>query len=325
MFMHPSFFFFFFFLLFSVMLAISSNSWLFAWMGLEVNLLSFIPIMLKKFNKYSTEASIKYFLIQTIASIIIIFYFLFMKDNFTIIIFMCLMLKMGAAPFHQWLPSISEGLSWPVLLIILLLQKLNPLILITFMFKTGLLISALQIFVVSSALMGSIGGLSQSSLRKIMIFSSISHLSWILSSMLVSNWAWFNYFLLYAVILSSLVITLYKTEISTINDLLVKNKSILSSIIASSMMSMGGLPPFSGFVPKLVVTQDLLNSKFYFILLFLLMSTFLSLFFYCRMFTALMFMKTSLNLFCTKQKKNMFLVFFNLSVLLVPSMFFVLL
>nr|AXI98831.1 NADH dehydrogenase subunit 2 [Pseudoniphargus unisexualis] len=322
MFIHPSFFIFFFFLLFSVFLTISSNSWLFAWMGLEINLLAFVPIMLKKFNKYNTESAIKYFLVQAVASMFIIFSFLFIKSNFTIIILMALMMKMGASPFHQWLPSISEGLSWPVLMMTLVLQKLNPLMLTTFMSKTEGLMFMLQLFIICSALIGSVGGLLQSSLRKIMIFSSVSHLSWVLSSIMVSNWSWFNYFFIYSLILSSLIITLHKAEIMTINDLLIKNKNTLSSIICVSMMSMGGLPPFSGFMPKLIVTQDLMNNNFNFIMLFLLSSTFISLFFYCRMFISALFMKASLNLFYTNTKKNFSLIFLNMSALMMPSMFF---
>nr|CTP93707.1 NADH dehydrogenase subunit 2 [Pseudoniphargus gorbeanus] len=323
MFIHPSFFLFFSFMLLSMFMTISSNSWLFAWMGLEINLLSFIPIMLKKFNKYNTESAIKYFLVQVIASVFIIFSFLFIKSNFNIIIFLALMMKMGASPFHQWLPSISDGLSWPAILMTLVMQKLNPLILTTFMFKTEDLIFVLQVFIISSALVGSVGGLTQSSLRKIMVFSSISHLSWVLSSMLVSNWAWFNYFLLYSLILSSLIITLYKTEIMSINDLLTKNKTVYSYIISISMMSVGGLPPFSGFMPKLIVVQDLMNNNFNFIMLFLLFSTFISLFFYCRMFVSILFIKSTLNLFFTKSKKSFFLIFLNSSMLVMPGLFFI--
>nr|AXI98818.1 NADH dehydrogenase subunit 2 [Pseudoniphargus triasi] len=324
MFIHPSFILFFMFLLFSIVLTISSNSWLFAWIGLEINLLSFIPIMLKKMNKYSTEVAIKYFLIQAISSIYLLFFFLFLKYYVSITLMLVLMLKMGAAPFHQWLPSIADGLSWWALYILLIMQKMNPLILVSFLMKPHELMYLLQVFILASALIGSIGGLSQTSLRKILVFSSISHLSWLLSSFLVSNWAWLNYFMIYAFILFSLIFTLYKSEIFSINDLLLKNKIYLSLLISVSIMSMGGLPPFSGFIPKFIIMQSLILNNLLFILMFLLLSTFISLFFYSRMFLSILLLKTSLNSCAYQCNFKMTVIFINFSALFFPSLFIIL-
>nr|YP_009160731.1 NADH dehydrogenase subunit 2 [Pseudoniphargus daviui]CCB84628.1 NADH dehydrogenase subunit 2 [Pseudoniphargus daviui] len=320
MFIHPSFMLFFSFLLFSVIFTISSNSWLFAWIGLEMNLLSFVPIMLKKLNKYSTEVAIKYFLIQTISSIYLLF-FLFMKFYLIITLMSVLMLKMGAAPFHQWLPSIVDGLSWPALFILLILQKVNPFILMSFLTKPTEFMYMLQLFIVSSALIGSMGGLNHTSLRKILVFSSISHLSWLLASFLVSNWVWLNYFLIYAFILFSLIFTLHFMEMYSINDLLLKNKTYNSALITLSIMSIGGLPPFSGFVPKFIVMQSLFLNNLYFIMFFLLTSTFVSLFFYARMFLSVLLLKTSVANYSYFYNHKMTIIFMNLSALFFPSIF----
>nr|AXI98610.1 NADH dehydrogenase subunit 2 [Pseudoniphargus mateusorum] len=323
MFIHPSFMLFTIFLLFSIVLTISSNSWLFAWVGLEMNLLSFIPIILKKLNKYSTEVSIKYFLIQSVSSVYLLFFFLFMKSYIIITIMLALMLKLGAAPFHQWLPSMADGLSWPSLFILLILQKLNPLILLSFLMKPGELIDVAHIFIFSSALIGSVGGLTHSSLRKILVFSSISHMSWILAAFLASNWAWFNYFLVYAFILLSLIVSLHKTETFSINDLLMKNKSSVSLLISVSILSIGGLPPFSGFVPKFIVIQPLLSDKLFFTLFFLLLSTFISLFFYARMFLSILLLMNSYNNQNFNYGFNSSLTYLNVSALLLPSIFII--
>nr|AXI98597.1 NADH dehydrogenase subunit 2 [Pseudoniphargus longipes] len=321
MFVHPSFLLFFSFLLFSVLFTVSSNSWLFAWIGLELNLLSFVPIMLKKLNKYSTEVAVKYFLIQAISSIYLLFFFLFFKHYLIITLMLVLMLKMGAAPFHQWLPSLADGLSWPALFILLIFQKINPLILVSFLVKPQEFMYILHVFIVSSAIIGSIGGLNQTSLRKILVFSSISHLSWLLASFLVSNWAWFNYFIIYSLILFSLVYILYKTEIFSINDLLLKNKMYASMLITLSIMSMGGLPPFSGFVPKFIMMQSLFLNNLYFVMFFLLMSTFISLFFYSRMFLSILLLKSSLSYYYFYYNNKMIAIFLNFSVLFFPSIF----
>nr|AXI98558.1 NADH dehydrogenase subunit 2 [Pseudoniphargus elongatus] len=324
MFIHPSFLLFFIFLVFSIIFTVSSNSWLFAWMGLEMNLLSFIPIILKKLNKYSTEAAIKYFLVQAISSIFFLFFFLFLKHYLIITLLLILMFKMGAAPFHQWMPSISEGLSWASLFMLLILQKMAPLILTSFLMKPSAIFYLMQVFIYSSALVGSIGGLAHTSLRKILVFSSISHLSWILASFLVTNWAWLNYFFIYSLILFSLMFSLYMTEIFTINDLLMKNKTSISALITISIMSMGGLPPFSGFLPKFIVIQPLILNNLYFLLLFLLMSTFISLFFYSRMFLSVLLLKNSLNIQNFNSVYSPAFMFFNISILFLPSFFFML-
>nr|AXI98636.1 NADH dehydrogenase subunit 2 [Pseudoniphargus morenoi] len=323
MFIHPSILLFFSFLVFSVIITVSSNSWLFAWIGLEMNLLSFIPIMLKKLNKYSTEVAIKYFLVQAISSIYLLFFFLFMNHYLVITLMLVLMLKIGAAPFHQWLPSIADGLSWPTLFILLILQKINPLILVSFLVKPESAVHLLYLFITSSALIGSIGGLSQISLRKILVFSSISHLSWLLASFLVSNWAWVNYFFIYAFILFSLIYTLYKMEIFSINDLLLKNKVFASLLVSLSIMSIGGLPPFSGFVPKFILMQAFLLNNLYFVMFFLLISTFISLFFYSRMFLSILLLKSSLASYTHQYSYKMTIIFLNFSALFFPTIFMI--
>nr|AXI98714.1 NADH dehydrogenase subunit 2 [Pseudoniphargus sp. 1-Balearics] len=323
MFIHPSFLLFFSLLLFSVILTVSSNSWLFAWIGLEMNLLSFIPLMLKKLNNYSTEVVIKYFLIQAVSSVYLLFFFLFMKYYLTIMLMLILMLKMGAAPFHQWLPAVVDGLSWPAFFILLTVQKINPLILASFLAKPQEFAYFLQMFIISSAVIGSIGGLTQMSLRKILGYSSIAHLSWLLASLLVSNWAWLNYFILYTFILSSLVYTLYKMEIFSINDLLLKNKVHASLLIALSILSIGGLPPFSGFVPKFIMIQSLLLNNLYFIVLFLLISTFISLFFYSRMFLSILLLKGSLGVYAHRFSNKLSIISLNFSALFFPSLFMI--
>jgi NADH-ubiquinone oxidoreductase chain 2 len=95
------------------LIAISASSWLGAWIGLEINLLSFIPLMSDKFNQFSTEAALKYFLTQALASSILLFGVLYLgisnqltfsssleETSLNILLSSTLLLKMGAAPFH---------------------------------------------------------------------------------------------------------------------------------------------------------------------------------------------------------------------------------
>nr|QQQ88815.1 NADH dehydrogenase subunit 2 [Hyalella latimana] len=327
MLMHPSLFLVYLTLLFSVLLVLSANSWFIVWMGLEMNLVFFIPLMLKKNNKYSNESSIKYFLTQTFASVLIISSALLLSEGVTLLEYIllgALFLKTGSAPFHQWLPSLVEGLSWDCLMVLFILQKMGPLLLISFLLKKGALHSLVYLVVSCSAVVGSLGGLMSASIRKIMAYSSISHMSWVLTSMMLSNFGWISYYLVYCVVLVCTLDLFTKMSVFSINQLMMS--SVKSRVIMGvSLLSLGGLPPFTGFVPKFMVSVVLLENKSYFLFFVLLGGTFLSLFFYMRLVLVVGMLSTKNMVFkCEAMIKSSKLVL-NFMGLILPSLFFMVL
>nr|DAZ91276.1 TPA_asm: ND2 [Gammarus wautieri] len=323
MFTHPTSILFFMTLITSILFTISTESWFMAWMGLEVNLMAFMPMFINKKNKYSTESALKYFLIQALASMLIITASCYLNTHsyFNLLLTTMLLLKSGAAPSHQWLPSVAEGANWPIFSILVTLQKVNPLILIFFTLKTNMSYYLIILYALTSAIIGSMGGLSQNSLRKIIAYSSITHTSWILSTLLCTSWVWLLYFLIYAFIVMSLVSILELSQMSTLNHLIILDKSYLSFIISMSMLSLSGLPPFTGFLPKLMAIQLLANTNQMFMILPLLMGTFISLFFYARLLlTALMLTSHSTITLSKFSKINFILLNINLAGLLLPPM-----
>nr|WDA93932.1 NADH dehydrogenase subunit 2 [Neorhodesiella sp.] len=282
-------------LILGTMITISANSWLSAWMGLEINLLSFIPLMSDN-NLMSTEASLKYFLTQALASTILLFsviimmiinnysnFFLtFMEmENFTnLMICSSLLLKLGASPFHFWFPNIIEGLSWMNSFILMTWQKIAPFMLISYLISTNLIITT----AILSVMFGSVGGLNQSMLRKLMAFSSINHLGWMISSLLMNQTIWMIYFIFYSFLSFNLIYMFNLWKIFHINklfSLFTYSKSIKYSMMLN-LLSMGGLPPFMGFIPKWLVI-NLLTMNNQFLLTFILISfTLITLFFYLR-------------------------------------------
>nr|UDF83717.1 NADH dehydrogenase subunit 2 [Vermiophis taishanensis] len=286
---------FLFILMSSTIMSISSNSWLGAWMGLEINLLSFIPLMNDNKNFLnSSEASLKYFLIQAIASTILLFSIILMhlKTNFisqfnyklfyysSLISLSALFLKSGSAPFHFWFPGVMEGLSWINCLIIMTWQKIAPLMLISY-----LQFNFIYYFIISSIFIGSLGGLNQTSLRKIMAFSSITHIGWMLTAMFSSENLWFTYFLFYS-LLSSIMIFMFNLfnifHINQMFNLFFHNNSI-KFILFINLLSLGGLPPFLGFIPKWFVIQFLIDNNQIFLLTSMVCLTLITLFFYIRL------------------------------------------
>nr|YP_010472523.1 NADH dehydrogenase subunit 2 [Harpalus griseus]UVG42147.1 NADH dehydrogenase subunit 2 [Harpalus griseus] len=289
------------------MISISSYTWMGTWMGLEINLLSFIPLLKSKNNSYSTESSIKYFLVQALASTIFLFSILMMmmmnnliSDMLNINMFLMMMinsslfLKMGAAPFHFWFPEIIEGMNWINSLVLMTWQKIAPMMLLSYTIK----FSNYIIFIIFlSTMVGSLGGLNQTSLRKIMAYSSINHLGWMLSSFLNSNTIWILYFCLYSFISMSLIYMLNTFKIFYLKQMYTfMNKNLLIKfMLLMNLLSLGGLPPFLGFLPKWMIIQYLSNNYMY-LLSFMIMMTLITLFFYMRIsYTSLILSHNELN------------------------------
>nr|YP_010946310.1 NADH dehydrogenase subunit 2 [Allacta bruna]WGO57028.1 NADH dehydrogenase subunit 2 [Allacta bruna] len=282
----------FFFTLFGgILLTISSNSWVGAWMGLEINLLSFIPIMTNAENIYTTEASMKYFLIQALASSILLFMVLtttFIEKSLMIIkstqvdlmIIIPLLLKSGVPPFHWWFPGVMEGLSWINCLILMTVQKLAPMMLMinTLQSKMWLMIS-----IICSITMGSIGGLNQISTRKLLTYSSINHMGWLLSAMLIGENMLLMYFFIYSVMTITIVLIMKMYKISFINQMFNTNYSpIYKFLLFSSMLSLSGLPPFSGFFNKWIIIQFLTKNELLIMNTFMVMMSLITLYYYLR-------------------------------------------
>nr|ASY98470.1 NADH dehydrogenase subunit 2 [Tarachomantis alaotrana] len=282
-----------------MLISLCANSWMGAWMGLEINLLSFIPLLSSNKNMYSNEASLKYFLIQAIASSTLLFLILLktnIQEMFYItklstwnnLMMLPLMMKIAASPFYWWLPSVMEGLSWMNCFILLSIQKIAPLMLISYMLTNNYFI---QFIIISSAFIGAIGGLNQISLRKILSFSSINHIGWMLSTMMMGSNVWLLYFTIYTINIISIISMTAMINLSYISQTFnsMNNKKIVKFTLFIAMLSLGGLPPFLGFFPKWIAIQFMAQNLMIFTSTILISSSLLTLFYYMRMiYTTLM-------------------------------------
>nr|UXX49952.1 NADH dehydrogenase subunit 2 [Chrysotus sp.] len=317
---------FIFTLMFGSIMAVSANSWLGAWMGLEINLLSFIPLMNDINNLKSSEASLKYFLTQAMASSVLLFaIIMYMMQNnylfhmemlnmntFKMIILSSLLLKSGTAPFHFWFPEVMEGLSWINCLILMTWQKLAPLMLISYIIMYKFII----VIILITVTIGSLGGLNQTSLRKIMAFSSINHLGWMLSGMLMNEYMWLVYFLFYSFISSNIVFIMNMFKIFHFNQLFsfFSTNNYLKLLMSMNILSLGGLPPFMGFIPKWMIIQYLTIQNQMMLINWLVCMTLITLFFYLRMcYSTLMlnYMENNWNYWTnwSFMNMNLFLIF----------------
>nr|YP_009743771.1 NADH dehydrogenase subunit 2 [Parallelia stuposa]QIE12502.1 NADH dehydrogenase subunit 2 [Parallelia stuposa]UIF93642.1 NADH dehydrogenase subunit 2 [Parallelia stuposa] len=326
--------FFFFILIFSTLISISANSWIGCWIGLEINLLSFIPLISNSNNLLSTEASLKYFLTQSIASINFLFSILMkmmLLKNFELNFFLSIMInssmlmKMGASPFHFWFPNIVEGLSWFNNFILMTWQKITPMIILSYYFNKNFILMIIML----NAIIGALGGLNQTSLRKIMAFSSINNLSWMLSSILISENLWLFYLIMYSFMISILCSTFYFLNVFFINQLFINNMNSLIKInLLINFLSLGGLPPFIGFFPKWIIINFLIMNQMYFLTFILIMMSLILLFFYIRIiYSTFMFNYFKMKWFKIYIKNNKFTLinifsFFSLSGMILSTFFF---
>nr|ARH53701.1 NADH dehydrogenase subunit 2 [Anostirus castaneus] len=277
----------------STMISVSSYSWLGMWLGLEINLLSIIPLMHNSSNILSAESSIKYFIVQSIASTIILLSIIsmMMKSNllsnmnfqsmFLLSMNSSLLTKMGMAPFHFWFPEVMEGLDWMNCLLILTWQKIAPMVLLMYNMK---FIMFMSIIILSSMIISGIMGVNQVSLRKILAYSSINHMGWMISTMMIMETIWMYYFLIYTIISINLILILKTLKIFFLNQLFQSlNSSIMTKMFfILNFLSLSGIPPFLGFMPKWLTIQALLQNKMIFMPTIMIVLTLITVFMYIR-------------------------------------------
>nr|AKM70221.1 NADH dehydrogenase subunit 2 [Ceratovacuna lanigera] len=307
-------------LMFSTMITISSSNWLSMWMGLELNLFSFIPILNFKMSIYSIESSMKYFLIQTFASILLLMFlinksmFFMINNNFLLIL--PLLMKLSLMPFHLWLPSMIEGLNWFSCFIMMTWQKISPLIMISYLNENKNLI-----FLIIMIFINSIFGINQNSIRKILAISSINNSTWMLFAILMNETLWLNYFLIYSILNFFMINIFYKYKINYINQLKFFNINFLFKLnLLMLILSNMGLPPMLGFLMKWMLIKNLLFNKMYLIMLMLIISTIINLLMYIKIMYFLLFNFNIFNKWFLQKKKfnfnlfmmiNFFSLFFN--------------
>nr|YP_009454228.1 NADH dehydrogenase subunit 2 [Gynaephora minora]ATY48757.1 NADH dehydrogenase subunit 2 [Gynaephora minora] len=308
--------FFFFILIFSTLISISSNSWLGCWIGLEINLLSFIPLISNSNNLLSSEASLKYFLTQSIASINFLTSIIFKMipfKNFEMNLFLSIMInssmlmKMGSSPCHFWFPNIMEGLSWFNNFILMTWQKITPMIILSYYMNMNFIF----IMIIMNVIIGAIGGMNQTSLRKLMAFSSINNLGWMLSALMISENLWIFYLFIYSFMISIIFFMFNMMNMFFINQLFINNmKSMIKISLMINFLSLGGLPPFIGFFPKWIIINSMINNQSYFMIFIKIMMSLIILFYYIRItYSSFMFNYFKMKWFkmLSKNKNFMFI------------------
>lgn len=288
----PSFILFCSSLILSTFLILSSSNLIIIWIRIELNLLSFVPILINDKTRWETESTIKYFLAQAIGSAIVLSALISINlfpappliPMSSFLLFLGLLIKIGFPPFHFWIPHTMQGATWINCLILRTLQKIAPMTIIWTLFSSYFSSPSVLLLVVG-AIVGRMGGLNQTQIRPLLAYSSISHMAWIIAVGILSLSVALVYLLIYIIISTALILGLRKHEIKLFpNTSSIKLSHITAQTpIILCLLSLGGLPPLRGFFPKWL-SVDLLTSRgFNGLALILLSSALINLFFYLRL------------------------------------------
>jgi len=238
----------------------------------------------------NSEASIKYFLVQALASVILIMGGIFITkfipisyfNRPNVLISMALGVKLGMAPTHFWFPQVIELINWLQGVVLLTWQKIAPLILL-FSSSNSLVIFFL---IVLSCLFGAAGGFNVNSLKKIIAYSSVAHLAWIASASLLNFKIFFIYFLAYSLISVSVILLFSILRLSSIRSInTIKQNKLIKIFIFLNLISLGGIPPLLGIFSKIIVILCLVNFSIQELITsaFLIITSIVTLFFYTKL------------------------------------------
>ena len=309
----PYNFLFFFCLILGIFISISSTHWIYVWIGIEINLIRFIPLILITKNYYEIERRIKYFLIQALSSsfiicfiFLIIFYSSYFNviDYIVLILMICFIIKLGLVPFHFWFPDVMKGLNWLMCYLLVSSQKFTPLIIISYMFyffdSKIIFIGFLRVVV------GGLSGISQTNIRLLISYSSISHIGWIALSLRFSFFIIILYFFFYILINFFLFYIFIMYNFSNIKFLNIYSTSyIYYIIIISRIIILSGLPPFIGFLLKFIILYNICLDNIYFFSLILILSSLTRFFFYLVLIFN-MIIELSINFYISNIRINFF-------------------
>nr|ABA01071.1 NADH dehydrogenase subunit 2 [Pelargopsis capensis] len=278
-------------------ITISSNHWMMAWAGLEINTLAIIPLISKSHHPRAIEAAIKYFLVQATASAMILLSGMtnawqtgqwditqLTNPTSSALLTSAIAMKLGLVPFHFWFPETLQGSPMTTALLLSTMMKFPP-ITILLLTSHSLNPNLLLLMAISSAALGGWMGLNQTQVRKILAFSSISHLGWMIIIILYNPKLTLMTFYLYSLMTTTVFLTLNTTKslkLSTMMSSWTKAPS-LNAALMLTLLSLAGLPPLTGFLPKWLIIQELTKQEMAPAATIITMLSLLGLFFYLRL------------------------------------------
>lgn len=274
-------------LILATTIVIFSPHWLAVWIFIEINLLSFIALSQHSIIINTAEAATKYFVTQSAGSAMFLVgglssYIRIETSNIReALVTISILIKLGAAPFHFWVPHVVSNLPWEFVFVLSTWQKLAPLWILTTTLSWEI-ITILCVTACLRAMIGGLAGIGQSQIRPIIAFSSIRHLGWILRTSLFSKVAPVWYLLAYRLILAPIILTMLQINLKSPSHRNLPSHPLTLTFLALALLSLGGIPPLSGFILKWAALQYIIWIIPFVLILIILIGRLCNLFFYLK-------------------------------------------
>ncbi len=306
-----------------MMMMISANDLIALYLGLELQSLSlYIIAAFRRDSTRSTEAGLKYFVLGALSSGMLLYgaslvYGFAGTTDFAVLakvlagepaigvvvglVFIAagLAFKVSAVPFHMWTPDVYEGAPTPVTAFFAVAPKIAAVALLVRVMMGpfgGLMDQWQQIIVVlavASMLLGAFAAINQRNIKRLMAYSSIGHVGYILIGLAAGTEAGVRGVLIYLMIYlfmtagtfaCILTMRFQNRMLVDIDDLagLARTRPALAVVMAVFMFSMAGIPPLGGFFGKLFVFMAAIDAELYGLAVIGVLSSVVAAFYYLR-------------------------------------------
>lgn len=323
------------------MLFISANDFLTFYLALELQSLPlYLLAALNRKSKESSESAMKYFILGSVASGLLllgisIFYGFFGTTNFDaahqlflqtnqvppaallgfILILVALFFKISAAPFHMWTPDVYQGSPTAVTAFFATAAKLASVLVFVRIFldlNTGWvgINKVLLLVAFASLAVGSFGAIKQSNIKRLLAYSSIGHIGFVILGLSAISLSGIKACAIYMIIYSFISVGNFGFlcliqkfgnkkaesgndaskifEISNFSGL-AKQKPILATIFAILMLSSAGIPPLAGFFAKFYVVMAAVKARYFIAATFAIIFSVVSAFYYLKIIKTMFF------------------------------------
>lgn len=329
---------------FGLLCLISSFDLVSMYISLEVQSLAFyILASMNKNSAFSTEAGLKYFILGAFSSGLLLlgisfiygavgttnfeslgkffigFNFLESSADFfslnnriiagLICLFIGVLFKLTAAPFHMWAPDVYEGSPLFITILFSIVPKIGMFAVVIkifyFAFYEGLFYwQSIGLFTsILSIIVGTLKALQQNKIKRFLAFSSVGHVGFLLLGFSTGTILGVQSLLFYLIVYTVMMLNIWAliislqiknkkyTQVKYINDLqgLSKSNPVIAYTLAINMFSMAGVPPLAGFFAKFYVLFSGLESSFNILVILSILLSVVSAFYYIRFIKIIFF------------------------------------
>ena len=263
----------------------NSNDLFIVFLGFETQSFSFIVLLSSSKKEFeNVEGGLKYFIVGVLSSIFFLVGYLLLwadnpysssflsfdkKNTGWIFILMSVLTKLGSAPLHFWVVDVLESSTWPLFLIFSIIPKIS---LIFFLLKTLSWTEIFDVIALASLIFGLVGALNQTKIKRLIAYSNVANLGLILLLIKIGNLHNIQPLILFLTVyfinLIVIILLLKWTQLSNNPFIINLNKSLNNLLpmftLGMVFLSVGGVPPLSGFIAKWVLITNLISNHYYF-------------------------------------------------------------